>query len=136
MLCTFGYEDLLKMNRILALQLAFDLMIFDVHKVDYDPIKDIEAFWNEYALETISANILQLLSTYLDGGLEENKPLEDVKMQEFATALYRVLIAYCVANYRHTDPSKMQLSTEAKVRIKREIELSREIAEFFSRLSK
>jgi len=124
------------MNRILALQLAFDLMIFDVHKDDYDPIKDIEAFWNSYALETISANILQLLNTYLNGGLEENKLLEDVKMQEFATALYRVLIAYCVANYRHIDPSKMQLSAEPKVRIKREIELSREIAEFFSRLSK
>jgi len=124
------------MNRILALQLAFDLMIFDVHKDDYDPIKDIEAFWNEYALETISANILQLLNTYLNGGLEENKLLEDVKMQEFATSLYRVLIAYCVANYSHIDPSKMQLSAGAKVRIKREIELSREIAEFFSRLSK
>ncbi|WP_293887833.1 MULTISPECIES: hypothetical protein [unclassified Sphingobacterium] len=124
------------MNRILALQLAFDLIIFDVHKDDYELIKDIEAFWNEYALETISANILQLLSTYLDGGLEENKLLEDVKMQEFATALYRVLIAYCVANYRYIDPSKMQLSAEAKLRIKREIELSREIAEFFSRLSK
>ncbi len=124
------------MKRILALQLAFDLIIFDIHKDNYDPIKDIEAFWNEYALETISANILQLLSTYLYGGLEENKPLKDVELQEFATAMYRVLIAYCVANYRLIDPSKIQLSAEAKVRIKREIELSREIAEFFSRLSK
>ncbi|WP_294347902.1 hypothetical protein [uncultured Sphingobacterium sp.] len=124
------------MNRILALQLAFDLMIFDVHKDNYDPIKEIESFWNHYALETISANLLQLLSTYLDGGLEENKPLKDAEMQKFATAVYRVLIAYCVANYRHIDPSKMQLSAEAKLHIKREIELSREIAEFFSRLSK
>ncbi|WP_293884632.1 hypothetical protein [Sphingobacterium sp. UBA1498] len=124
------------MNRILARQLAFDLIIFDVHKDDYDPIKEIESFWNHYALETISANILQLLSTYLDVGLEENKPLKDADIQEFATAMYRVLIAYCVANYRHIDPSKTQLSAEAKVRINREIELSREIAEFFSRLSK
>ncbi len=124
------------MNRILARQLAFDLIIFDVHKDDYDPIKEIESFWNHYALETISANILQLLSTYLDVGLEENKPLKDADMQEFATAICRVLIAYSIANYRHIDPSKMQLSAEAKVRIKREIELSGEIAEFFSRLSK
>lgn len=124
------------MKRILALQLAFDLIIFDIHKDNYDPIKEIEAFWNEYALETISANILQLLSTYPDVGLEENKPLKDADMQEFATAMYRVLIAYCVASYRHIDPSKMQLSAEAKLCIKREIELSREIAEFFSRLSK
>ena len=116
--------------------MAFDLIIFDVHKDDYDPIKEIESFWNHYALETISANILQLLSTYLDVGLEENKPLKDADIQEFATAMYRVLIAYCVANYRHIDPSKTQLSAEAKVRINREIELSREIAEFFSRLSK
>ncbi len=111
-------------------------MIFDVHKDDYDPLTEIESFWNHYALETISANILQLLSTYLDSGLKENKPLKDADMEEFATAVYRVFIAYCVANYRHIDPSKMQLSAEAKLRIKREIELSREIAEFFSRLSK
>ncbi|WP_157698376.1 hypothetical protein [Sphingobacterium sp. G1-14] len=124
------------MNRILALQLAFDLIIFDVHKDDYDPIKDIEAFWNEYALETVSANILQLLSSYIDCGTGENKSLKDEEMQEFATVLYRVLIAYCVTNYRHIDPSKIQLSAEAKARIGKELELSKKVAEFFSRLSK
>jgi len=122
------------MKRILALQLAFDLMIFDIHKDNYDPIKEIESFWNEYALETTSANILQLLSTYLDVGLEENKPLKDADIQEFATALYRVLIAYCVANYRHIDLRKMQLSAEAKARIGKELELSKKVAEFFGRL--
>ncbi|MNN27176.1 hypothetical protein D3C81_1407030 [compost metagenome] len=124
------------MKRILALQFTFDWFIYEVHKVDYDPIKEIEAFWNEYALETISANILQLLSTYLDGGLEENKLLKDADMQEFATELYRILIAYCVANYRHIDPSKMQLSAEAEERIGKDLELSRKVAEFFGRLSK
>jgi len=124
------------MKRILALQFAFDWLIYEVHKVDYDPIKEIEAFWNHYALETVSANILQLLSTYLDGGAGMNRLLKDEEMQEFATALYRVLIAYCVANYRHIDLSKMQLSTEAKARIGKEMELSRKVAEFFSRLSK
>lgn len=124
------------MKRILALQFAFDWLIYEVHKVDYNPIKEIEAFWNNYALETVSANILQLLSTYLDGGAGENRLLKDEEMQEFATALYRVLIAYCVANYRYIDLSKMQLSTEAKARIGKELELSRKIAEFFSRLSK
>ena len=124
------------MNRILALQFAFDWMMYEVHKDDYDPIKEIEAFWNHYALETVSANILQLLSTYLDGGAGVNRLLKDEEMQEFATALYRVLIAYSVANYRHADLSKMQLSAEAKVRIGKELELSSKVAEFFGRLSK
>ncbi|MGF7025210.1 MULTISPECIES: hypothetical protein [Sphingobacterium] len=124
------------MNRILALQFAFDQMIYDVHKVDYDPIKEIEAFWNHYALETVSANILQLLSTYLDGGAGENRLLKDEEMQEFATALYRVLIAYNVANYRYIDLRKMQLSAEDKERIGKEMELSKKVVEFFSRLSK
>ncbi|MGJ1405045.1 Uncharacterised protein [Sphingobacterium multivorum] len=124
------------MNRILALQFAFDWMIYDVHKVDYNPIKDIEAFWNHYALETVSANILQLLSTYLDGGLGENRLLKDEEMQEFATALYRVLIAYCIVNHRNIDLRKMQLSAEAEERIGKELELSKKVAEFFSRLSK
>ncbi|WP_313417937.1 hypothetical protein [Sphingobacterium multivorum] len=123
------------MNRILALQFAFDRMIYDVHMVDYDPIKDIEAFWDHYALENISAIVFQLLRTYLDGDIGENRLKKDEEMQEFATALYRVLIAYCIANYRHIDLSKMQLSGEAKERIGKELELSRKVADFFGRLS-
>jgi len=124
------------MNRILALQFAFDWLIYEVYKVDYDPIKEIEAFWNHYALETVSANILQLLSTYLDGGAGENRLLKDEEMQEFATALYRVLIAYCIVYHRNIDLRKMQLSAEAEERIGKELELSKKVAEFFSRLSK
>ena len=123
------------MKRILALQFAFDWLIYDVHKVDYNPIKEIEAFWNHYAIETVSANILQLLSTYLDGGAGENRFLKDEEMQEFATALYRVLIAYCIANHRNIDLRKMQLSAEAEERIGKELELTRKVAEFFGRLS-
>ena len=124
------------MKRILALQFAFDWLIYEVYKVDYDPIKEIEAFWNQYALDAISANILQLLSTYLDSGAGENRLLKDEEMQEFAIALYRVLIAYNVANYRNIDLSKMKLSAEAKARIGKELELSSKVAEFFGRLSK
>ena len=111
-------------------------MIYDVHKVDYDPIKEIEAFWNHYALDAISANIIQLLSTYLDGGLGENRLLKDEEIQEFAIALYSALIAYCIVNHRHIDLSKMQLSAEAKARIEKELELSKKVAEFFGWLSK
>ncbi|WP_333576958.1 hypothetical protein [Sphingobacterium sp.] len=123
------------MKRILVLQFAFDWMIYDVHKIDYDPIKEIEAFWNHYALDAICANILQLLSTYLDGGAGENRLLKDEEMQEFAIALYRALIAYCIVNHRNIDLNKMQLSAEAKARIGKELELSKKVAEFFGRLS-
>lgn len=124
------------MKRILALQFAFDWMIYDVHKDYYNPIKEIEAFWNHYALDAISANILQLLSTYLDGGVGENRLLKDEEMQEFATALYRVLIAYCIVYHHNIDLRKMQLSAQAEERIGKELELSRKVAEFFGRLSK
>ncbi|MCS4167647.1 hypothetical protein [Sphingobacterium sp. BIGb0116] len=124
------------MNRILVLQFAFDSMIYEVHKVDYDPKKEIEAFWNHYALETLSANILQLLSTYLDGGSGENRLLKDEEMQEFATALYRVLIAYCIVYHRNIDLHQMQLSAEAEERIGKDLGLSKKVAEFFGRLSK
>lgn len=124
------------MKRILALQFAFDSMVYDVHQDDYDPVKEIEAFWNHYALDAISANIIQLFSTYLDDGAGENRHLKDEEMQEFATALYRVLIAYCIVNHRNIDLRKMQLSAEAEERIGKELELSRKVAEFFGRLSK
>lgn len=111
-------------------------MIYDVHKVDYDPIKDIEAFWDHYALEAISAIVFQLLRTYLDGDIGENRLKKDEEVQEFVAALYRVLIAYCIANHHHIDLSTLQLSAEAKERIGKELELSRKVAEFFGRLSK
>ncbi|WP_448139254.1 hypothetical protein [Sphingobacterium siyangense] len=111
-------------------------MIYDVHKVDYNPIKEIESFWNHYALEIISANTFQLLSTYLVGGAGENGLFKNEEMQEFAIAMYRVLIAYCVVNHCDIDLRKMKLSAEAKERIGKELELSKKVAEFFGRLSK
>ncbi|WP_312747936.1 hypothetical protein [Sphingobacterium multivorum] len=124
------------MKRILVLQFAFDWLIYEVHKDYYNPIKEIEEFWNCYALETVSANILQLLGTYLNGGAGVNRLLKDEEMQEFATALYRVLIAYCIVYHHNIDLRKMQLSAEAEERIGKELELSKKVAEFFSRLSK
>lgn len=88
------------------------------------------------ALDAISAHILQLLSTYLNGGAGVKRLLKDEEIQGFATALYRVLIAYSVANYRHIDLSKMKISAEAEERIGKELELSKKVAEFFGRLSK
>ena len=124
------------MKTILALQFAFDWMIYDVHKVDYDPIKEIETFWNRYALDTISANILELLGAYFSDGMEKDWSYTDEEIQEFAIALYRMLIACCVANHRHTDLTKLELSAKTKVRIEKELELRKKIADFFSRCSK
>ncbi|MGJ1438880.1 hypothetical protein [Sphingobacterium siyangense] len=124
------------MNRILALQFAFDRLIYDVHKADYDPIKEIEAFWNHYALEAVSTNTLGLLIVYVDGDAEKNSFLKDEEMQVFVTALCRALVAYCIANHRNIDLGNMQLSTEAKERIVKELEMSKKIVDFFGRLSK
>jgi len=70
------------MNRVLALQFAFDRMTYDdVHSLDYDPIKEIETFWNHYALETVSANTSELLIAYVDGDVKKNRLLKDEEMQ-------------------------------------------------------
>ncbi|WP_341831236.1 hypothetical protein AACH28_18855 [Sphingobacterium thalpophilum] len=124
------------MNRILALQFAFDRLIYDVHKADYDPIKEIETFWNRYALDTISDNILELLGAYVNDEMQKDWSYIDEEMYEFATELYRVLIAYCVANYRPTDLTKLELSAKARERIAKELEMSKKIVDFFGRLSK
>ncbi len=55
-------------------------MIYDVHKVDYDPLKEIEAFWNHYELDAICANILKSLRTYLDASAGDNRLLKDEEM--------------------------------------------------------
>ncbi len=103
--------------------------------VDYALIKEIEAFWNHYELEALSANTLELLIAYGDGNVKKNSLLKDEVMQGFVTALCRALIAYCIANHRHIDLSEIQLSAEAKERIGKGLELSKKIVNFFGRLS-
>jgi len=39
--------------------------------VDYTLIKEIEAFWNHYDLEALSANTLELLIAYVDGNMKK-----------------------------------------------------------------
>lgn len=84
-------------------------MIYDVHKVDYGSIKEIEIFWDRYALNAISANILVLLSAFVDDGVERRQLLKDEEMQEFAIAVYRLLIVYCIVNHRKLDITKAEL---------------------------
>ncbi|MGJ1346876.1 MULTISPECIES: hypothetical protein [Sphingobacterium] len=124
------------MKRILALQFAFDWMIYDVHKVDYDPIKESETFWDRYALNTISTNILVQLSAYVDDGVERHQLLKDEEMQEFAIAVSRLLIASCIVNHRKLDITKAELPSEVNALLEKELELSKKIADFLSRLSK
>lgn len=113
------------MKRILALQFTFDWMIYDVHKVDYDPIKESETFWDRYALNTISTNILVQLSAYVDDGVERCQLLKDEEMQESAIAVYHLLIAYCIVNHRKLDIAKAELSSEANALLEKEFELSK-----------
>lgn len=122
------------MNRILALQVAFDLMIYDVHRADYDPIKDIEAFWNTYSINSSADYMVAMLTYCSTEHAEKDRLLADEQIQAFAIALYRALIAYVLLQYRHLQLHSMQLSAEAKKRIDKELEMSQKIADFFSRI--
>jgi len=50
-----------------------------------------------------------LLRAYVDDGVERRQLLKDEEMQEFAIAVYRLLIVYCIVNHRKLDITKAEL---------------------------
>ena len=43
---------------------TLDLIFYEVHKVDYDPIIDIRAFWNAYDISTFNEYFIALFTVY------------------------------------------------------------------------
>lgn len=103
-----------------------DMVIFETHRSGYDPVKNVQTFWNKYPLSTIRDYIIALQPD--TGDKEKNNP----KLSEFSVELLRVLIAYFMIHTTQLDLGKVSISLEVN---KETIDTSKAISDFFNRIS-
>lgn len=108
-----------KCSYILALERA----LYDIHESDYEPLKDIEAFWKQYPIGVIKDDLIELHSK-----------VNSEALSGFSIALLKALTAYLIAHVSNVDLSKIGVSEFLKVS-KEELKLTKEISDFFNRVS-
>lgn len=103
-----------------------DMVIFETHQSGYDPVKNVQTFWDKYPLSTIQNHIVALQPD--TGDKEKNNP----KLSEFSVELLRTLIAYFMIHMTQLDLGKVSISLKVNKEV---IDTSKAIFDFFNRIS-
>ena len=103
-----------------------DMVIFETHQSGYDPVKNVQNFWEQYPLIAIQDHIVALQPDTVD------KEKDNPQLSEFSIELLRTLIAYFMIHARQMDVGKVSISIEVN---KEEIATSKAISDFFRRVS-
>ncbi|KKO89692.1 hypothetical protein AAW12_19005 [Sphingobacterium sp. Ag1] len=108
--------------------ILLDLVIYETHRSGYDPVKNVQDFWDKYPLSTIQDYIVVL---HPDTSDKENLKVNP-QLSEFSVELFRVLIAYFMIHTTQLDLGKVSISLEVN---KEAIDTSKAISDFFQRVS-
>ncbi|WP_286862861.1 MULTISPECIES: hypothetical protein [Sphingobacterium] len=103
-----------------------DMVIFETHQSGYDPVKNVQDFWEQYPLIAIQDYIVALQPKI------DDKEKDNPKLSEFSVELLRTLIAYFMIHTHQMDLGKVSISLEIN---NEEIETSKSISAFFNRVS-
>ena len=105
-----------------------DMVSFETHHSGYDPVKNVQNFWEQYPLSAIQDYIVALQPETSD---KENLK-GNSQLSEFSVELLRVLIAYFMIHMTQLDLGKVSISLEVN---KETIDTSKAISDFFNRVS-
>lgn len=105
-----------------------DMVIYETHRSGYDPVKDVQYFWEQYPLSTVHGYIVALHPDTSDKENMERNP----QLSEFSLDLLRTLIAYCIIHTHKMDLGKVSISSEVNQEV---IETYKVISDFFQRVS-
>ncbi|MCS4163786.1 hypothetical protein [Sphingobacterium sp. BIGb0116] len=108
--------------------ILLDLVIYETHRSGYDPVKNVQDFWDKYPLSTIQDYIVVL---HPDTSDKENLKVNP-QLSEFSVELLRVLIAYLMIHMTQLDLGKVSISIGVN---KEAIDTSKAISDFFNRIS-
>lgn len=108
--------------------ILLDLVIYETHRSGYDPVKNVQDFWDKYPLSTIKDYIVVLHPNTVDSEKMSGNP----QLSEFSIELLRVLIAYFMSHTTQLDLGKVSISLEVN---KETIDTSKAISDFFNRVS-
>nr|WP_288811698.1 hypothetical protein [uncultured Sphingobacterium sp.] len=124
------------MKELLKKLVAFDLAMYEIHHLDYDPVNSIKDFWNRYDMDSCRNHIVELLTIYIDRERKVNPAISTADVQQFTIALFRMLMAYFIVHYQRINLSGIEISFLRSNRfIACELESSKEIYDFFYQLS-
>ena len=104
------------------------MVIYETHRSGYDPVKNVQTFWDKYPLSTIQDYIIALQPDTSDNENLKDNP----QLSEFSVELLRVLIAYFMIHMAQLDLGKVSISLEVN---KETIDTSKAISDFFNRVS-
>lgn len=102
------------------------MVIYETHREEYDPIQNVQNFWEKYSLSTIHEHIVALQPDVT----ERNYSVDE--LSTFSVDLLRVLIAYLMIHTTQLDLGKVSISVEVN---KETINTSKAISDFFNRIS-
>ncbi|WP_336829523.1 hypothetical protein [Sphingobacterium multivorum] len=105
-----------------------DMVIFETHQPGYDPVKNVQNFWEKYPLIAIQDYIVALQPDTRD----KEKIRDNPQLSEFSIELLRVLMAYFMIHTTQLDLGKVSISLEVN---KETIDTSKSICDFFNRVS-
>lgn len=105
-----------------------DLLIYETHRSGYDPVKNVQNFWEQYPSSVFKDYIIALQPHAND---KENLK-GNSKLSEFSDELLRVLIAYFMIHMTPLDLDKVFISIEVN---KEAIDTSKAISDFFNHIS-
>lgn len=108
--------------------ILLDLVIYETHRSGYDPVKNVQDFWDRYPLKEIQDYIVALQPDTIG----DEKIRDNPQLSEFSVDLLRTLIAYLKIHTHQMDLGMLSISIEVN---KEEIATSKAISDFFRRVS-
>lgn len=108
--------------------ILLDMVIYETHKEGYDPIKNVQDFWERYTLSTIHEHIVALQP--IANNTEKKYSID--QLSTFSVDLLRTLIAYFMMHMDNVDLGKVQISMAVN---EEELKTTKKISDFFLAVS-
>ncbi|MGJ1193504.1 hypothetical protein [Sphingobacterium siyangense] len=108
--------------------ILLDMVIYETHRKEYDPIQNVQNFWEKYSLSTIHEHIVALQPGV--DNTEGNCSID--QLSTFSVDLLRTMIAYFMMHMDKVDLGKVQISTSVN---EEELQTTNRISDFFHGVS-
>ena len=108
--------------------ILLDMVIYETHREEYDPIQNVQSFWEKYSLSTIHEHMVALQPDFNNN--EGNYSID--QLSSFSVDLLRTTIAYFMLHMDKADLGKVQISTSVN---EEELQTTKRISDLFLRVS-
>lgn len=106
--------------------ILLDMVIYETDREEYDPIQNVQNFWEKYSLSTIHEHIVALQPDV--DNTEGNCSID--QLSTFSVDILRIMIAYFMMHMDKVDLGKVQISTSVN---EEELAITKRISDFFLR---